>query len=292
MAIFNIHAGHNRAGAVACGAVGILDESKEAREVKNRVITMLRAQGHTVYDCTVDDGTSQNDVLTKIVKKCNAHKVDLDVSIHFNAGGGNGTEVLVYSTTSKSKTYADRTVQSIAELGFKNRGVKTRTDLYFLKKTASPAMLIECNFVDSQTDANLYNPDKMAAAIVKGITGVTGTVQTSTPTPHPTPSTGYSKTQFVKEVQSAIGAKVDGIAGNETLSKTVTVSKTKNNRHAVVKPLQKYLNFLGYDCGTADGIAGAKFDTAVKAYQRDHGCVADGIITAGKMTWKKLLGLA
>ena len=119
-----------------------------------------------------------------------------------------------------------------------------------------------------------------------------GTVQSSTPTPQPTPSIGYSKTQFVKEVQSAIGAKVDGIAGNETLSKTVTVSKTKNNRHAVVKPLQKYLNFLGYDCGTADGIAGAKFDTAVKAYQRDHGCVADGVITAGKMTWKKLLGLA
>ena len=75
MAIFNIHAGHNRAGAVACGAVGILDESKEAREVKNRVITMLRAQGHTVYDCTEDNGTSQSDVLTKIVKKCNAHTV-------------------------------------------------------------------------------------------------------------------------------------------------------------------------------------------------------------------------
>ena len=74
----------------------------------------------------------------------------------------------------------------------------------------------------------------------------------------------YTKTQFIKDIQSAIGAKVDGIAGSETLSKTVTVSKTKNNRHAVVKPIQKYLNSLSYFCGTEDGIAGTKFDSALK----------------------------
>ena len=89
------------------------------------------------------------------------------------------------------------------------------------------------------------------------------------------------------------GATVDKIAGPETLSKTVTVSKTKNNRHAVVKPIQKYLYLLGYtEVGEADGIAGIKFDTAVKHFQRDNGCVADGEITARNKTWKKLLKLA
>ena len=107
-----------------------------------------------------------------------------------------------------------------------------------------------------------------------------------------TTSSTYTHKDFVKEVQAAIGAKVDGIAGNETLSKTITVSKTKNRKHAVVKPIQKYLNSLGYDCGTADGIAGAKFDTAVKAYQKANGCVSDGEITAKAGTWKKLLKLA
>lgn len=101
----------------------------------------------------------------------------------------------------------------------------------------------------------------------------------------------YSHKQFIKDVQTAIGAKVDGIAGSETLSKTVTVSKTKNNKHAVVKPLQKYFNALGYNCGIVDGIAGAKFDVAVKAYQRANGCVVDGEVTKGKKTWKSLLGL-
>lgn len=101
----------------------------------------------------------------------------------------------------------------------------------------------------------------------------------------------YTHTDFVKDVQKAIGAKVDGIARNETLSKTVTVSKTKNSRHAVVKPIQTYLNSIGYNCGEADGIAGVKFDVAVKAYQRANGCVVDGEITKGNKTWKALLKL-
>ena len=104
-------------------------------------------------------------------------------------------------------------------------------------------------------------------------------------------NTSYTKKQFIKDVQKAIGAKVDGIAGPETLSKTVTVSKSKNRKHAVVKPIQKYLNKIGYNCGIADGIAGAKFNAAVKAYQKANGCVADGEITARNKTWKKLLGL-
>ena len=105
------------------------------------------------------------------------------------------------------------------------------------------------------------------------------------------PITTYSKTQFIKDVQKAIGAKVDGIAGKETLSKTVTVSKTKNMKHAVVKPIQKYFNYLGYNCGVVDGIAGTKFDAAVKSYQKANGCAVDGEITAKKTTWKKLLGI-
>ena len=100
-----------------------------------------------------------------------------------------------------------------------------------------------------------------------------------------------AKVQFIKDVQAAIGAKVDGIAGQETLSKTVTVSATINSKHKVVKPLQEYLLHLGYDCGIVDGIAGKKFTAAVKKYQFDKKCVSDGEITAEGTTWKKLLGL-
>lgn len=98
--------------------------------------------------------------------------------------------------------------------------------------------------------------------------------------------------EFIKEIQAATGAKVDGIAGAETLAKTVTVSATINRRHAVVKPLQKRLNALGFNCGAVDGIVGAKFTAAVRKYQQANKCVVDGEITARATTWKKLLGMA
>lgn len=175
----NVHAGHNPDGKTACGAIGIIRESTEARNVKNEVIRLLKALGHTVYDCTVDNGTSANNVLTNIVKKCNAHSVDLDVSIHFNAGvkdaSGNGktagTEVYVYNSSSKAKSYAEKVCAAIAGLGFKNRGVKINSSLYVLRKTTAPAMLIECCFVDDKDDVALYDYQSMAEAIVYGITG-------------------------------------------------------------------------------------------------------------------------
>ena len=97
------------------------------------------------------------------------------------------------------------------------------------------------------------------------------------------------KKDYIKDIQSALGVTADGIVGPKTIAATITISKTKNNRHAVVKPLQKYLNYLGYNCGNADGIAGVKFDSAIKHFQKDHGCISDGELTAQKTTWKKLL---
>ncbi len=175
----NIHAGHNADGRTACGAIGFIRESTEARRVKDAVIGMLRQLGHTVYDCTVDDAAGVSDNLRQIVAKCNAHEVDLDVSIHFNSGakdsGGNGrttgTEVYVYSSSSKAKARAEKVCQAIAELGFRNRGVKYSTGLYVLRNTNSPAMLVECCFVDDRDDVQLYDCQKMAEAIVYGITG-------------------------------------------------------------------------------------------------------------------------
>ncbi len=177
--VFNIHAGHNPDGKIGCGAIGLIKESTEARKVKDEVIRLLRVAGHTVYDCTVDNGTNQRNILVNIVNKCNAHDVGLDVSIHFNSGandkkGNNkctGTEVWLYGANSKAKTYAESVCKSIAKLGFKNRGVKYSTSLYFLGKTKSPAMLIECCFVDDKDDVAIYEYQSMARAIVEGILG-------------------------------------------------------------------------------------------------------------------------
>lgn len=124
----------------------------------------------------------------------------------------------------------------------------------------------------------------------------TGKPASTTTTKAPTSSSmsgSYSLKDFVKDIQKAFGATVDGVAGPITLSKTQTLSDKINSRHAAVKAVQKRLVSLGYkEVGIVDGCAGIKFTQAVIHFQRDNGFVADGEITAGNKTWKKLLGMS
>lgn len=103
---------------------------------------------------------------------------------------------------------------------------------------------------------------------------------------------GYTLKQFILDVQTAVGAAVDGMAGPETLRKVPTISRLVNSTHPVVIPVQKRLYALGYvQVGNADGIAGSGFERAVKAFQTDNNGEADGEITAGGQTWRKLFEL-
>lgn len=302
----NVHAGHNPDGKVACGAVGLLKESTEARRIKDEVIRQLQALGHTVYDCTVDNGTSQSDVLQKIVAKCNAHTADLDVSIHLNAGAGDktgngrttGTEVYIYDHKSKAQEAAKRVCEKISALGYRNRGVKLRPELYVLNHTKAPAMLVECCFVDDADDVALYNAGQMAKAIAEGITGegITATSPTQEQ-PEDAQPAAYSRSRFVADVQFVTGSRVDGKAGPETIGNTITVSQTRNRNHAVVTPLERRLKALGYYSGVIEADEGKTpcfgpgMEAAVKTYQSDHGCISDGEITARQKTWRSLLGM-
>ncbi len=104
----------------------------------------------------------------------------------------------------------------------------------------------------------------------------------------------YPLEQFIRDIQGAIGATVDGDAGPETLSKTVTLSRWINRRHKAVKFVQKRLYVLGYtEVGEADGVAGKLFKAAVERYQKEVVGLAkpDGEITMRNKTWKKLLGM-
>ena len=174
---FNVHAGHGAQDSKSPGAVGLIKESIENRKVKDEVISLLRKEGHTVYDCTVDYPSSQQDALNKIIEKCNSNNVDLDISIHFNSGAnderGNGNttgvEVLVYKLGGEAEKVSKRIANQIAKLNLKNRGVKVRNNLAFLKNTKATSLLIECCFVDDKDDVNAYNYKTMAKAIVEGI---------------------------------------------------------------------------------------------------------------------------
>lgn len=175
--IVNVHAGHNPDKKVACGAVGLIKESTEARKVVKGLSKYLKEAGVSVRNCTCDDGTSQSDVLKKIVKKCNLSRAALDVSIHFNSGAydskGNkkvtGSEVLVYSNKGFPAKCGKEILSNLSKLGFTNRGVKVKKSLYFLRKTKNPAILIEVCFVDDADDVKLYKRTDVCKAIADGI---------------------------------------------------------------------------------------------------------------------------
>lgn len=173
-------------GSQGCG----YKEQNLTRELGKIVMDMLIKEGHTVFNCTVDKSSNNAQQLIDRVNKANKQPLDLFVSIHFNAcvndqkGNGytTGTEVLLYSTSSKAKPYAERIVKKIANVGLKNRGVKTH-NAYVLKHTKAPALLIEICFIDDRDDMNVYlkSPRKVAKAIVEGILDKTITDVTETP---------------------------------------------------------------------------------------------------------------
>ena len=186
MAIYNVHAGHAPAHGTGCGAVGVLNESIEARLVKDYLIGYLRAAGHTAYDCTYEQHASASTVLKEIVKKCNEHDVVLDISIHLNSGRNDqygdsdtaGPEVWGYSNSVKAVGEAI-SLEIANALGMDNRGFKINQGFYVLKKTKSKAIIIECCFVDDADDAKRWDAQKCAKAIFKGLTGSSVTEKTT-----------------------------------------------------------------------------------------------------------------
>ena len=156
------------------GARGILDELTEDRKVKDAVIKYLKQLGNEVLDVTPPDSTSSSSSdLSYGVNKANNWGADLFVSIHFNKAydsynGALGSEVCVYST----HDIAQRVVNGLGELGFKNRGQKIRTGLYELKHTNMKSMIVETCFVEATEDVALYRKlgsDTIGKAIAEAI---------------------------------------------------------------------------------------------------------------------------
>lgn len=175
MTAYNVHGGHS----LKCrGASGLLDEVNEDRAVKNKLIELLRANGYTVYDCTDDYSTTQKANLCNIVSKCNAHNVDLDISIHLNSGRNDsngdgktgGVEVFGYDDRIYGVAYKiAENISNTLGIGFHGQPVKYRKDLCVLRETRAKAILIECCFVDDKDDSNKWNATKCAMAIASAL---------------------------------------------------------------------------------------------------------------------------
>lgn len=165
---------HTLEGA-GSGAIGYINESVESRNLTHLTANILKDMGHTV---DIIGFNKSSNYLSELVKKANSKKYDLVVQIHFNAHkkveGKMGTETYYYSTSQKGKNIANQINNKLSTL-YKNRGIKEGNHLYFIKNTKDTAILIECCFVDSLEDTNIYknNKQKTAILIAEGITNQT-----------------------------------------------------------------------------------------------------------------------
>lgn len=137
-------------GAQGCG----YREEILTRNITNQVSRRLQSAGHKVVICNCETANSLRESLNYRTNKANTNNVDLFISIHINAGGGVGTEVYTYNA--KRLDMAERAVNNISKLGFRNRGIKDGKHLAVIRNSHAPAMLVECCFIDSPSDMARY----------------------------------------------------------------------------------------------------------------------------------------
>ena len=105
----------------------------------------------------------------------------------------------------------------------------------------------------------------------------------------------------LREFQQSRGLVADGIVGPETWRALVAARWRLGDRvlhRSVLDPmvgddvheLQERLLEMGYDVGRADGVLGVRTESALKAFQREVGLVADGTFGPGTMRALRQLG--
>lgn len=172
MVKLGIGAGHggNDPGAVDYSQNEI--ERDLARQVVAKLIQDCHTAGIPVVDLTVDEGYPGS--VTKPAQIANANNVDYAIQIHFNAGGGNGCEVLHYPGAQALASQMSAAIS--AATGEPNRGAKVRTDLGFINGTRMIALMPELGFVDDPDRDDVTKVMENLPAVSQAILGCFGIV--------------------------------------------------------------------------------------------------------------------
>ena len=168
-------AGHGQGDPGAC-ANGYQEET-----LTREIVDLLAVKLNNYADVTVFD-TNKNMYRFLKSNSYNFKNFDYVFEVHFNAGVGDtmgnsqttGTEILIH-TKEIGATVEELILKKISLLGFKNRGVKKRSNLLNMNtckgtQGVSYALLETC-FIDDLDDMSLYfkKKDDVVKAVADGI---------------------------------------------------------------------------------------------------------------------------
>jgi N-acetylmuramoyl-L-alanine amidase len=170
-------AGHN---PLCPGASALVDEVTEDRKIFGASKKYL-AMNHEFIDCTPDPIAGENNDLNFGIRKANNSGASCFYSVHLNKAysryeGRIGAEIWLKNENSKLIPEANKILHNLAQLGFKNRGIKFAAKegkkLGELSSIIVTPMIIECFFTEATEDVALYQevgPEAIGFAIANGI---------------------------------------------------------------------------------------------------------------------------
>lgn len=285
-----IAGGHS---AAARGASGYIDEYEKDRAYVAKLIPALEAAGHSVVDCT-NEATTVNGELYTEVTKANESDADYFLAVHFNAGGGTGTECWYYSGNEAGYELADTMSSNVAgALGLRNRGAKSTTSLYVIRRTNMPAVLLEVCFVDTYQDAQAWwdTPwESLIDAVVKAFDGVsTGGSDEQSPSPEPSGGLeidGYWGSATVSACQEALGTPIDGVVSCQDYRDMDAIGGTPTGAWQIGRGGSQMVSALQSKVGAnSDGYFGPNTCRALQSYL---GTEVDGVISSPSECVKEL----
>ena len=98
----------------------------------------------------------ENDPVREEVNEANASGASLAVSLHANAGRGDGFEGFYWDDSKDvGKRLVELAEKYVKELGQNSRGAKAGNHLYFIKNTKMTAVLFESFFLDNDKDNDI-----------------------------------------------------------------------------------------------------------------------------------------
>lgn len=202
----------------------------------------------------------------------NTWGADLYLDFHHNAGikggSGGGVEAFCHPNSKKGEMYRDAIYSAvIAAGGLRGNRSKPLQAKAFdsLRLTTMPAVLIECGYMDSATDAPVILTEAYSRLV--GYATMAGIAEAAGLKKKPEPQPETKKGDYTMELRTL----------------------RKGHKGEDVRALQILLTGRGYNCGSADSIYGEKTEAAVRKYQKANKLTVDGI--AGPATMAALLGV-